>query len=80
MKTTYKIVFLLFTSLFLFQSCQKDEDDIAAPKALEIQNFIWKGMNQYYLWQSDVPNLADDKFKNQTELNAFLKGYINRSF
>jgi C-terminal processing protease CtpA/Prc len=75
MKTTYKIVFLLFTSLFLFQSCQKDEDDIAAPKALEIQNFIWKGMNQYYLWQSDVPNLADDKFKNQTELNAFLKGY-----
>ncbi|MGL2988291.1 S41 family peptidase [Flavobacterium sp. RSSA_27] len=75
MKTNYKIVLLLFISLFLLQSCQKDEDDIAAPKSLEIQNFIWKGMNQYYLWQSDVPNLADDKFKNQTELNAFLKSY-----
>ena len=35
MKTTYKIVFLLFTRLFLLQSCQKDEDDIAAPQALE---------------------------------------------
>ncbi|WP_300976720.1 S41 family peptidase [Flavobacterium sp.] len=79
MKTTSKIAFLLFTSLFLLQSCQKDEDDIAAPKSLEIQNFVWKGMNQYYLWQSDVPNLADDKFKNQTELNAFLNGYTPES-
>ena len=42
-------------------------------KPLEIQNFVWKGMNQYYLWQSDVPNLADDKFSNQTDLDSFLK-------
>ena len=73
MKTILKTVFFLFLSLFIFQSCE-DNDDKPATN-LTIQNFIWKGMNQYYLWQSDVPNLADDKFKNQSELNAFLQGY-----
>ncbi|TRX39240.1 S41 family peptidase [Flavobacterium restrictum] len=74
MKTTIKFTLFLFVSLFIFQSCQ-DNDDVAAPKNLEIQNFIWKGMNQYYLWQSSVPNLADDKFANQEALNTFLSGY-----
>ena len=64
MKTILKTVFFLFLSLFIFQSCE-DNDDKPATN-LTIQNFIWKGMNQYYLWQSDVPNLADDKFKNQS--------------
>ena len=73
MKTILKTVFFLFLSLFIFQSCE-DNDDKPATN-LTIQNFVWKGMNQYYLWQSDVPNLADDKFKNQSELNAFLQGY-----
>jgi C-terminal processing protease CtpA/Prc len=42
---------------------------------IEVQNFVWKGLNLYYLWQADVPNLADTKFKNQAELNTFLSGY-----
>ncbi|MGL5113172.1 MAG: S41 family peptidase [Flavobacterium sp.] len=75
MKTNFKILFLVLSSYFLLESCQKDEDDIAAPKALEIQNFVWKGMNQYYLWQSSVPNLADTRFKNQSELTTFLNSY-----
>lgn len=74
MKTIYKSVLILFLAAFTFQSCQ-DNDDIASPPNLEIQDFIWKGMNQYYLWQEDVPNLSDDRFATQTELNNFLKGY-----
>ena len=42
---------------------------------LDIQDFIWKGMNLYYLWQSDVSNLSDSRFVNQQDLNAFLEGY-----
>ena len=74
MKTSFKylIVFLLFT--LIFQSCQ-DEDDVAAPISSEINDFVWKGLNLYYLWQAEVPNLADNKFANQNELNSFLKGY-----
>jgi carboxyl-terminal processing protease len=74
MKTSFKITLLLFLALFTFQSCE-DMDDVAAPAYLEVNDFIWKGLNLYYLWQADVPNLSDNRFANQAELNGFLKGY-----
>ena len=74
MKASFKITLLLFIALFTFQSCE-DMDDVAAPPTLEINDFIWKGLNLYYLWQADVPNLADTRFANQADLNVFLKGY-----
>ncbi len=74
MTTKFKFIIIFLLAAFTFQSCQ-DEDDVAAPMNIEIQNFIWKGLNLYYLWQADVPNLSDNKFKNQTELNTFLNGY-----
>ena len=74
MRTYIKLTLLLFVTAFTVQSCQ-DNDDIAPPASLEIQDFIWKGMNQYYLWQADVPNLSDDRFADQTALNSFLRGY-----
>jgi hypothetical protein len=42
---------LKFAALFSFslQGCE-DMDDTAAPINLEVQDFIWKGLNQYYLW------------------------------
>ena len=74
MKTTFKLIIVFLLSAYIFQSCQ-DEDDVAAPTNLEVNDFIWKGLNLYYLWQADVPNLSDNKFANQAELNSFLKGY-----
>jgi carboxyl-terminal processing protease len=74
MKTTFKFTLLLFLAAFSFQSCQ-DQDDLAAPINLEVQDFIWKGLNLYYLWQAEVPNLSDDRFANQDQLNVFLTGY-----
>lgn len=74
MKNIIKITLLVLVATISLHSCQ-DNDDIAAPQNLEIQNFIWKGMNLYYLWQADVPNLADAKFPTQSSLNVFLQGY-----
>jgi C-terminal processing protease CtpA/Prc len=76
MKTKFKYILPLFLAFITFQACQ-DMDDvlIKAPQNVEVQDFIWKGLNQYYLWQADVPNLADDRFANQTQLNEFLNGY-----
>ncbi|MEA9412877.1 S41 family peptidase [Flavobacterium sp. PL02] len=74
MKTILRTAILLFLAVFCFQACQ-DQDDVAAPRSLQVQDFIWKGLNQYYLWQADVPNLADDRFGNQEQLNSFLRGY-----
>jgi carboxyl-terminal processing protease len=71
-----KISILVFTllSFTLFTACE-DQQDNDVPASLEVQDFVWKGMNLYYLWQADVPDLADDRFANQTELNDFLSGY-----
>ena len=74
MKSKIHFIIVLLLTVFTFQSCQ-DQDDVAAPANLDIQDFIWKGLNLYYLWQADVPNLSDDRFANQQGLNAFLAGY-----
>ncbi|WP_291287569.1 S41 family peptidase [Flavobacterium sp.] len=74
MKTILKSVLLLFLLAFSLQSCE-DQDDVAAPASLQVNDFIWKGLNQFYLWQADVPNLADDRFSDQIALNNFLSGY-----
>jgi len=76
MKTSFKILMLLFLSIFALHSCE-DADDVPPPPSLEINDFVWKGLNLYYLWQADVPNLADNRFANQADLNNFLKGYSN---
>lgn len=68
-----KIKILLATLVLgalTFQSCE-DLDDNAVP----VNDFIWKGLNLYYLWQEDVPNLADGRFATQQDLNSYLQSY-----
>ncbi|ABQ03131.1 S41 family peptidase [Flavobacterium johnsoniae] len=69
------ILFLCLLSFFL-QSCE-DEDDVRTPAQLQVNDFVWKGLNELYLWQGDVANLADDRFSSQEELNSYLEGYSN---
>ena len=39
----------------------------------EINNFVWSGLNLYYLWQGDVDDLADDRFSTQAEYQAYIQ-------
>ncbi len=56
-----------------FQACFEDFDDnIQNVNTLDIQNFIYKAMNIWYLYKPDVPDLANDRFATQNELNEFL--------
>lgn len=58
--------------LFVLLSCSKSDDGIKAPgtvnplpnSGVDVQDFMWKAMNFWYFWQSEVPNLADDMFPN----------------
>jgi carboxyl-terminal processing protease len=68
---------LLLLFLFAIPFGCEDMDDNAVPGSLQIKDFVWKGMNLYYLWQADVPDLADDRFANQSELNTFLETFEN---
>ena len=66
-------IFTLITLLFVGISCNKDENNFSDD--IEVQNFIWKGLNAYYFWQQDVEDLADTRFTSQNELNTFLEDY-----
>ncbi len=71
-----KKIFLLLGFIGFMFGCSTDDSN-KVPREIEIQNFVWNGLNLYYLWQEDVPNLANDRFANQEQLNNFLKGYPN---
>lgn len=74
MKTIFRTAILLFLAVFCFQACE-DQDDVATSGDLMIQSFIWRGLNEYYLWQTNVPNLDDNRFVSIEARNSFLRGY-----
>ena len=53
----------------------EDLDDNPLSPSLEVKDFVWKGMNLFYLWQADVPDLADNKDKQQAEYISFLNQF-----
>ncbi|WP_196892532.1 S41 family peptidase [Aureivirga marina] len=75
-----KKISLLMSLVLLFISASCSDDDSSnnsgnVPQNLEVQNFIWKGLNTYYFWKDQVPNLANDRFSSQDELNNFIANY-----
>jgi C-terminal processing protease CtpA/Prc len=73
MKRTYKYLILLFVGVLGFQACEDMDDKVSVASGLEVESFIYRGLNLYYLWKADVPDLADDRFSSQEEKNAFLE-------
>ena len=71
-----KIKFYLLTSILLLSSCNKSDDEdpniIRIETDLEIIDFIWGGLNQYYYWQEEVVNLSDSKKDNESDYAYFL--------
>lgn len=71
------ILISMLSILFLTVSCNKDNNNLSEQFVVttgdEINSFIWKGLNLYYLWQKEVPLLADDRFTNSEELMTFYK-------
>lgn len=74
MKNTFK-TFLLLTILIL-SSCEKTEiASIQNSTQDDINYFIWKGLNVYYFWQQDVPDLADNRFATFDDLYTYFRGF-----
>ena len=71
-----KLILLLLITAALFTSCFEDTDDNPRTASdLEIQDFIYRGLNFFYLYKADKPELADDAFSDEQELNNFLSSY-----
>ena len=50
-------------------TCSKKD---TTPKNVEVHDFVWKGLNAYYLWQSSISDLADSRFKNDEQRYSYL--------
>ena len=46
--------------------------DLPANEYADINSFVWGGLNFWYLWQGNVPDLADDRFETQAEFDAYI--------
>ncbi len=69
-----KFLMLFFTSV-LFIACSSDDtqpDPAVSVLDDEVNDFVWKGLNDYYLWKGNVTNLADDKDDNRDDYFTFL--------
>ena len=71
-----KFKFCLLALILVFSSCKKSDDEdpniIRIESDLEIIDFIWKGLNQYYYWQESVVNLSDSKKESESDYAYFL--------
>lgn len=76
------IIWLVSLVFILFAGCKKDEvipeviPEVILP-ATEVNSFIWNGLHDYYLWNSQVTNLTDTKYSNKDSLNRFLNKYTD---
>jgi C-terminal processing protease CtpA/Prc len=69
----FKIIALFLLLTVSFQSCFEDFDDNI--QDANIHEFIYRAMNIWYLYKPDVPDLANDRFASQNELNDYLGTY-----
>lgn len=73
MKNQLKFLITIFVFAFIFQGCEDMDDKISYIPGLETEDFVYRGLNEYYLWKDDVPDLADDRFVSEEERIEFLK-------
>lgn len=75
MKKLSCLLLLIITSLSV-SSCFKDLDDERIEASdQDIQGFIYKVMSKHYLYKAEKPVLADEKFPNKAELDAYLNTF-----
>lgn len=62
----------------LMTSCSEDMDDVIDDDVLverenvEIEDFVYRGMDEIYLYKPDIPELADDYFDSEDDYYDYL--------
>ena len=75
MKLKSKLIIAL-VCVGIIISCFEDRDDNGV-FAKDINDFIWKGMNFWYLYKDNVPDLANDRFSSNEEYGDYLNLFSN---
>ncbi|WP_242119353.1 S41 family peptidase [Aestuariivivens sediminicola] len=74
MKNCLKAPLLLLCLFLITQSCFEDNDDNTI-SANEINDFIWKGMNLFYLYKDNVSALSNNRFSSDAEYADYLNSF-----
>lgn len=69
--------FVFISVNLLFISSCSTYDETKSDNA--VQNFVWKGLNSYYLYQDNVPNLNDIKNQSFGDLNSYTSQFTPES-
>lgn len=69
----FKYSLILFTC-FSLTSCFEDNDDNLISTS-DINDFVWKGMNTFYLYKDEIVNLANDRFASDEDYNVYLNSF-----
>ncbi len=76
MKSKIRILGIVSVFMFLVFGCSTYDE---TKSDTSVQNFIWKGLNKYYLYQDNVSNLNDIKNQSLGDLNTFTSQYSPES-
>ncbi len=83
----YRLLIFLNLAILILSSCTKDEDimengnsstetgnseSAISELEIEVESFIYNGLNEIYLYKDNVPELADDYFQNTNAKREFL--------
>lgn len=66
------LILILFVNFWL-QGCDKSDNELNP--SIEVQDFVWRGLNAYYLYQEDINDLSDRRFSSNQQLESYLSGY-----
>ncbi len=69
-----KALILIFLTTLLLTGCFEDNDDTTI-SGNEISDFVWKGMNVFYLYKDNIPDLANDRFSSNEQYASYLNDY-----
>ena len=63
---------IVLSCCFLFSNCEKITE---FPADIQSHDFVWKGLNAYYLYQDQVNDLSDRRFSSDPQLETYLRGF-----
>ncbi len=77
-KNSKYIVYFLIISILVLGGCRKKVPADPAPTEPvpeEISQYIWTGLNEYYLWVDDVDKLSADHYPTANDFYIYLNGF-----
>lgn len=66
-----KYFLIIFGAFSIVLSCNRDDD---SQNNTTVNDFVWRGLNSWYYWQPNVPNLADNIGTNSSQYASIVNG------